>query len=154
MVIFDEFTAITYSGSIGTKGMVDIVQIDRGDVTIQGIVKTGSISFTTAQSETLSLNNTSIINESITTTGNKIHTLAISNDLTTGASGSGSVGSDSNHLKTVQFNGVDSKITIDSEDFYSSITTKTNNQGTAIFNANNGLTDDLGGENLNLKLVQ
>ncbi|EAA26038.1 hypothetical protein rsib_orf840 [Rickettsia sibirica 246] len=32
MVIFDEFTAITYSGSIGTKGMVDIVQIDRGDV--------------------------------------------------------------------------------------------------------------------------
>lgn len=153
MVIFDEFTAITYSGSIGAKGMVDIVQIDGGDVTIQGTVKTGSISFTTAQSATLSLNNTSIINESITTTGNKIHTLAISNDLTTGASGSGSVGSKT-HLKTVQFNGVDSKITIDSEDFYSSITTKTNNQGTAIFNANNGLTDDLGGENLNLKLVQ
>ncbi|WP_228368817.1 hypothetical protein [Rickettsia peacockii] len=73
--------------------MVDIVQIDGGDVTIQGTVKTGSISFTTAQSATLSLNNTSIINESITTTGNKIHTLAISNDLTTGASGSGSVGS-------------------------------------------------------------
>ncbi|AFB26854.1 MULTISPECIES: hypothetical protein [spotted fever group] len=93
MVIFDELTAITYSGSIGTKGMVDIVQIDGGDVTIQGTVKTGSISFTTAQSATLSLNNTSIINESITTTGNKIHTLAISNDLTTGASGSGSVGS-------------------------------------------------------------
>ncbi|MGN7619742.1 hypothetical protein [Rickettsia amblyommatis] len=117
-------------------------------------MKTGSISFTTAQSATLSLNNTSIINESITTTGNKIHTLAISNDLTTGASCSGSVGSDSSHLKTVQFNGVDSNITIDSEDFYSSITTKTNNQGTAIFNANNGFTDDLGGENLNLKLVQ
>ncbi|WP_041404110.1 hypothetical protein [Rickettsia montanensis] len=117
-------------------------------------MKTGSISFTTAQSATLSLNNTSIINESIMTTGNKIHTLAISNDLTTGASGSGSAGSDSNYLKTVQFNGVDSKITIDSEDFYSSITTKTNNQGTAIFNANSGFTDDLGGENLNLKLVQ
>ena len=99
MVIFDESTAITYSGSIGTKGMVDIVQIDGGDVTIQGTVKTGSILFTTAQSATLSLNNTSIINESITTTGNKIHTLAISNDLTTGASGSGLVGSDQITLK-------------------------------------------------------
>ncbi len=87
VVIFDESTAITYSDSIGTKGMVDIVQIDGGDVTIQGTVKTGSISFTTARSATLSLNNTSIINGSITTTGNKIHTLAISNDLTTGASG-------------------------------------------------------------------
>ncbi|KJV88706.1 hypothetical protein [Rickettsia amblyommatis] len=33
VVIFDESTAMTYSGSIGTKEMVDIVQIDGGDVT-------------------------------------------------------------------------------------------------------------------------
>jgi len=133
---------------------IGIIQVNGNDVTLTNQVYVNNVKFTSPQSVTLTLANTSTINESITTTGNKIHTLAISNDLITGASGSGSVGSDSNHLKTVQFNGVDSKITIDSEDFYSSITTKTNNQGTAIFNANNGFTDDLGGENLSLKLVQ
>ncbi|BBJ32287.1 MAG: Cadherin-4 domain-containing protein [Rickettsia helvetica] len=75
-----------------------------------------------------------------TTTDNKIHTLAITGDLTTGTS---PFGSDSNHLKTIQLND-DGKFTIDSQDVYSSVTTKTNNEGTAIFNADNGFTDDLG----------
>ncbi|WP_341793148.1 hypothetical protein [Rickettsia endosymbiont of Ceutorhynchus obstrictus] len=141
----------TNSKPVGSQGAVSI-QINGNDVTFTNdVINISNIDFTSPQGVTATFASQNAIVGGATTNANRLHTIAISGDLTTGTL---PFGSDSNHLKTVQFNGVDGKITIDSQDFYSSITTKTNNQGSAIFNANNGFTDDLGGENLSLKLVQ
>jgi hypothetical protein len=126
-----------------------VIQVNGNDVTLTGPVYVNNVKFTSPQSVTLALANTSVVGGA-TTTGNKIHTLAITGDLTTGTS---PFGSDSNHFKTIQLNS-DGKFTIKSQDVFTSVTTKTNNEGTAIFEADNGFTDDLGAQNLNLKLVQ
>ncbi|WP_017208666.1 hypothetical protein [Rickettsia australis] len=140
MITFNSPTPITSSGDIGNSS---------SDVTLTGIVDVYTVSFTTGQPVTLTLTNTSTVGGA-TTTGNKIHILAITGDLITGTS---PFGSDSNHLKTIQLNS-DGKFTIDSQDVYSIVTTNTNNEVTAVFNADNGFIDDLGGDNLNLTLVQ
>ncbi|QQV75716.1 hypothetical protein H6P87_01280 [Rickettsia tillamookensis] len=138
--------------NVGTQTTAVSIQINGNDVTFTNdVINISNIDFTSPQAVTATFASSNAIVGGTTTNANRLHTIAISGDLTTGTS---PFGSDSNHLKTVQFEDVDAKITIDSEDFYSSITTKTNNQGTAIFNANNGFTDDLGGKGLNLKLVQ
>nr|WP_253308436.1 hypothetical protein [Rickettsia endosymbiont of Ceutorhynchus assimilis] len=151
-VRFNSATPETDAEQVGTSTVPVSIQINGNDVTFtNNIINISNIDFTSPQAVTATFASQNAIVGGATTNANRLHTIAISGDLTTGTL---PFGSDSNHLKTVQFNGVDSKITIDSENFYSSITTKTNNQGTAIFNANNGFTDDLGGENLSLKLVQ
>ena len=138
--------------NVGTPTTAVSIQVNGNDVTFTNdVVNISNLDFTSPQAITVTFVSSNAIVGGATTNANRFHTIAISGDLTTGTL---PFGSDSNHLKTVQFNGNDGKITIDSQDFYSSITTKTNNQGTVIFNADNGFTDDLGGENLNLKLVQ
>src|SRR5207237_3872265 len=77
-----------------------VIQVNGNDVTLTGPVYVNNVKFTSPQSVTLALANTSVVGGA-TTTGNKIHTLAITGDLTTGTS---PFGSDSNHLKTIQLN--------------------------------------------------
>ncbi len=148
--IADSNEAETYKDPVGSAAMpLNTFQVDGSDVTFLSPAYINNLNFTTSNSVTATFKGITQI-DGAATSGNKIHTIALSNDLTTGTS---PFGSDSNHLKTIEFL-TDNKFTIDSQDVYSSVTTKTNNEGTAIFNADNGFTDDLGGENLNLKLVQ
>ncbi|WP_342269819.1 hypothetical protein [Rickettsia endosymbiont of Orchestes rusci] len=149
--IFNSKNPETAPRNVGTAAAAVSVQINGNDVTFTNdLINISNINFTSPQAVTATFASQNAIVGGATTTGDKIHTIAISGDLTTGTS---PFGSDSNHLKTVQFNS-DGKFIIKSQDVYTSVTTKTNNEGTAIFEADNGFTDDLGGENLSLKLVQ
>ena len=58
-----------------------ITQINVGDVTLNNQVHVNNINFTSSQSATLTFANTHVVCVA-TTTGNKIHTLAITSDLT------------------------------------------------------------------------
>ena len=141
----------TDARNVGTQTTAVSIQINGNDVSFTNdLINISNIDFTSPQAITATFASSNAIVGGATTNANRLHTIAISGDLTTGTS---PFGSDSNHLKTIQLNS-DGKFTIDSQDVYSSVTTKTNNEDTAIFNADNGFTDDLGGENLNLKLVQ
>ncbi|WP_256621197.1 hypothetical protein [Rickettsia sp. TH2014] len=95
-VRFDDSDAVTDNGTYGKANIpLGIIQINGGDVTLTNQVYVNNVKFTTSNAVTLTLTNTSTVGGA-TTTGNKIHTLAITGDLTTGTS---PFGSDSNHLK-------------------------------------------------------
>ncbi|WP_341790343.1 autotransporter domain-containing protein [Rickettsia endosymbiont of Polydrusus tereticollis] len=139
-----------YQGDIASADMpLKAFQVDGSDITFLDTVYINNLNFTTPNSVTTNFKGIAQIGEA-TTIGNKIHTIAISNDVTTGTS---SFGSESNPLKTIQFL-TDSTFTANSPSIYSTITTNTNNTGTVVFNADNGFTDDLGDSNTSLNTVQ
>lgn len=139
-----------YQGDIASADMpLKTFQVDGSDITFLDTVYINNLNFTTPNSVTTNFKGIAQIGEA-TTIGNKIHTIAISNDITTGTS---SFGSESNPLKTIQFL-TDSTFTANSPSIYSTITTNTNNTGTVVFNADNGFTDDLGDSNTSLNTVQ
>ncbi|WP_231278388.1 beta strand repeat-containing protein [Rickettsia bellii] len=137
----------------GTYGSVDsplgVIQIDGGDVTFNTEVYVTNLNFTTTNAVTTTFNNDSQIG-GVITTGNGIHTIALAGNTTIGNS---DIGGPSNTLKTIQFIK-DVTFTDNSPSVCSTVTSNAPNQGTIVFTADNGFTDDLGDSTNSLKTVQ
>ncbi|MFY9590326.1 beta strand repeat-containing protein, partial [Rickettsia endosymbiont of Halotydeus destructor] len=147
---FKDTDPVITSAPIGKTAPIPIY-IQGGDVTLtNNIVNISSANFTTPNAVTLTINSSNAQLGGATTNADDLHTIAISGDLTTGKN---PFGDPTNSLKSVKLL-TSGKITIDSENFYSGITTGTNNTGTAVFDADNGFTDDLGEESARLDTVQ
>ncbi|WP_341788721.1 hypothetical protein [Rickettsia endosymbiont of Lasioglossum villosulum] len=128
---FKDSDPVINNDPIGPTGPIPIY-ISGGDVTLTNdTINISVVNFTTPNADDL-------------------HTIAISGDLTTGTA---PFGDPVNSLKSVRLL-TGGKINIHSEDFYSGVTTNTNNMGTVLFDADNGFTDDLGDSTNSLKTVQ
>ncbi|AAU03915.1 autotransporter domain-containing protein [Rickettsia typhi] len=143
-------TPIIITSTLGHNNSIGTIEVANNDVTITGALKAQNIHFSNAAQETtLTLGAASQVTN-ITTAGNNIHTLEIT-DLDTG--NDGTIGTENNRLKSIELTG-NGTITINSKHVYSSITTANNEQGNVKLNIEGGIAYDLGSEIRSLANVQ
>ena len=134
---------------LGTVGN-ELAELNiKGDVTITGELKAQAINFSNAGQEAiLTLQAVGGVTN-ITTAGNNLHTLVIT-DFDTG---NGAIGTEDHRLKAVELTG-NGLVTVNTKNFYSDVTTANNGQGNVKLNIEGGTTYNLGSKNNSLASVQ
>ncbi|HJD59543.1 MAG TPA: autotransporter domain-containing protein [Rickettsia endosymbiont of Omalisus fontisbellaquei] len=140
---------INITGTIGNNNSLGTIEVAGRDVTITGELKAQNILFSNAaQDATLTLG-AAIQVTNITTAGNNIHTLVVT-DFDTGNS---VIGAEDHRLKAIELIG-NGLITVNTKNFYSDVTTVNNGQGNVKLNIEGGTTYSLGSKNNSLASIQ
>lgn len=147
-IIFNNSNVSVINSSIGQDNIINNLQIANNNVIINDSVSVNNIIFSSNHPTILTLNQLSNIGR-VTTIGDNLHSLAIAQDFT---SSSTSVGSPASRLKNIHLLN-NSTVTIDSNNFYSGVSTSINNNGTVVFNLDNSFSYGLGTNNYNLSEV-
>jgi len=138
---------INITGTIGANNTLGTVEVANSDATIIGGLNAQNINFSNAgKAATLTLGGASNVTN-VTTAGNNIHTLAVTDLMTNGA-----IGSEDHRLKAIELTG-NGLVTI-ANNFYSGVTTANDGQGNVKFSVDGAISYDLGDANAKLASVQ
>ncbi|XVN42062.1 MAG: hypothetical protein RCG15_05115 [Candidatus Rickettsia vulgarisii] len=148
-IIFNNNSELGVDSTIGQGNKINSIEIANNNVVINDDVSSNNIIFSSRYPATLTLNGLNNTIDNVTTTGNNLHSLAIAQDF---ASSATSIGLPNNRLKNIYLLA-DKTVTIDSNNFYSGVSTSINNRGKVIFNSDNSFSYGLGANNYNLSEV-
>ncbi|WP_425364539.1 autotransporter domain-containing protein [Candidatus Tisiphia endosymbiont of Mystacides longicornis] len=136
------------AGSFDIKPTLNTVEIELNAAMVNLGKINSKVSFISTQYAILTLKEDSTISN-ITTTGNKLHSLALNANLTI----AGDVGSSENRLEEIKLLG-DYTIAVNSKNFYSNVSTEKNNSGKVIFKSDDSVAyGNLGADKLRLSDV-
>ncbi len=130
----------------------DITFANTGGLLVDGVFNTSKLIFSSANAMTATFTKVatnSFQNTMITSTGNGIHNIVISDDHQTFLA---PIGASANHMGTFKFS-TDRNMTFNS-DFFGSVSTTKNNEGTLILSGINSVADNIGAAGLQLKSVE
>lgn len=157
-VKFANRLALTDANAVDAKignTKLAVVELAGTDITFTeatGVFNTSKLVFSSANAMTATFTKVAankFQNTVITSTGNGIHNVVISDDNQTFAT---AVGTAANHMGTFKFT-TDKTMTFNS-DFFGSVSTTKNNEGTLILAGLNSVADNIGAAGLQLKSVQ
>jgi len=140
--------AINIASTVGANHILNTVEVANSDATITGGVNAQTINFSNAgQTATLTLGGAANV-MNVTTAGNDTHTLAV-----TDFTANGNIGTADKRLKAIELTG-NGTVNINTNNFYSGVSTANNNQGNAKLNVDGSIVYDLGGSAASLASVQ
>ncbi|MBN8511808.1 MAG: autotransporter domain-containing protein [Rickettsiales bacterium] len=157
-VKFANRIALTDANAVDAKiGQVKLATVELAgtDITFteaNGVFSTSKLAFSSANAMTATFTKVAanvFQNTVITSTGNGNHNIVISDD---NQQFDTTVGTAANHMGTFKFT-TDKNMTFNS-DFFGSVATKTNNEGTLILAGLNSVADNIGAAGFQLKSVQ